>query len=167
MPYAEVQLSPCATTPESALRAWELQLLSLCASRTEAHVPRAHAPHEKPLQWEACPPQLESNSCLPQLENTYTQQWRLSTAKNFKKLKKKKKDWTSWSYVLSSGIKYMGRLWNILLTKDHNVLSTKCQLWFLVGQLLLLGVVQPSSVLHMTNKNKPVSDKPALFVFYF
>ena len=35
-------------------RALEPQLLSLCATTTEAHAPRAHAPQqEKPLQWEA------------------------------------------------------------------------------------------------------------------
>ena len=34
------------------------QLLSLHATTTEAHVPRACAPQqEKPLQWEACAPQ--------------------------------------------------------------------------------------------------------------
>ena len=61
--------------------------------------------------------------------------------------------------VSSFSIKYTGRLWNILPTKDHNALGTKCQLWFLVGQLLLLGVVKSSSILHTTNKNKPVSNK--------
>lgn len=35
------------------------------------------------------------------------------------------------------------------------------------GQLLPLGVIRPSSVSHKTNKHKPVSDKPAVFVFYF
>ena len=35
-------------------RAHEPQLLSLWATTTEAHVPRAHAvQHEKPPQWEA------------------------------------------------------------------------------------------------------------------
>ena len=39
-----------------------LQLLSLC--------PRACVPQEKPPQWEALAPQLESNPCSPQLEKS-------------------------------------------------------------------------------------------------
>ena len=39
-------------------RACEPQLLSPCATTTEAHAPRAHAlQQEKPPQWEACAPQ--------------------------------------------------------------------------------------------------------------
>ena len=38
-------------------RACEPQLLSPRATTTEAHVPRARAPQEKPLQWEAREPQ--------------------------------------------------------------------------------------------------------------
>ena len=38
------------------------QLLNLRAATTEAHVPRACAlQQEKPLQWEACAPELESS----------------------------------------------------------------------------------------------------------
>ena len=41
-------------------RAHEPQLLSLCATTTEARASRAHAPQqEKPLQWEARSLQLE------------------------------------------------------------------------------------------------------------
>ena len=43
--------------------------LSLCTT-TEAHMPRAHAPQEKPPEWAACAPQLESSPCLKQLERS-------------------------------------------------------------------------------------------------
>ena len=50
---------------------------------TEAHEPRAHAlQQEKPLQREACTPQLESSPDLLQLEKAHMQQRRLSAAKN-------------------------------------------------------------------------------------
>ena len=49
------------------------QLLSPYAASTEAHVPRACAPQEKPLQWEGQKPQLESSPCLPQLEKACEQ----------------------------------------------------------------------------------------------
>ena len=43
---------------------------------------KVHAPQqEKPLQWEARTPQLESSHCSPQLEKAYSQQWRFNTAK--------------------------------------------------------------------------------------
>ena len=38
------------------------QLLSPCATTTEAHAPRAHAPQEKPPQWEARAPQRRPNA---------------------------------------------------------------------------------------------------------
>ena len=42
------------------------QLLSPCATTTEAHMPRTHAPQQKnPLQWEAHAPQLEK-ACVQQ-----------------------------------------------------------------------------------------------------
>ena len=54
------------------------QLLSLCS--------RACAPQqEKPPQWEAHAPQLESRPRLPQLENALMQQRRPSAAKKKKK----------------------------------------------------------------------------------
>ena len=49
--------------------------LSLCATTTEARVPRAWAlQQEKPLQWEAYTPQLWSSPCLLQLEKACSQQ---------------------------------------------------------------------------------------------
>ena len=64
IPQAAEQLSLRATTTEPALcsRAHEPQLLSLCATTTEACVPRANAPQEKPLQWEARTPQRRPNT---------------------------------------------------------------------------------------------------------
>ena len=45
--------------------------------------PRVCAPQqERPPQWEACAPRLESSPCLPQLEKAHMQQQRPSTAKN-------------------------------------------------------------------------------------
>ena len=59
-----------------------LQLLSLCATTTEARKPRARAlQQEKPPQWEAHEPQQRSSSRLPQLEKAHTQQWRHKAAK--------------------------------------------------------------------------------------
>ena len=46
------------TTCDGAIKPNAPQLVSLCAATTEAHAPRACAPHqEKPLQWEAHAPQ--------------------------------------------------------------------------------------------------------------
>ena len=59
--HAEAQLSLRATISEPAL--WNPG-----AATAEAHVPRAGAPQEKPLQWEACVPRLESSPRLLQLE---------------------------------------------------------------------------------------------------
>ena len=39
---------------------------------------------EKPLQWEALAPQLESSPHSPQVEKVRAQQWKPSTAKNKK-----------------------------------------------------------------------------------
>ena len=50
------KLSPCTPTTEPT-----------CCT-TEAGVPRACAPQEKPPQLEACTPQLESSPCSSQLE---------------------------------------------------------------------------------------------------
>ena len=44
--------------------------LSLHAATTEAHMPRACAPREKPPQWVACALQLESSPCSPQVEKS-------------------------------------------------------------------------------------------------
>ena len=45
--------------------------------------PTAHIlQQEKPVQWEAHAPQLESSPHLLQLEKAYVQQWRPSAAKN-------------------------------------------------------------------------------------
>ena len=55
------QLSLCS-------RAQELQLLSPHATITKACMLRAHASQEKPLQWKAHAPQLESSPCSLQLE---------------------------------------------------------------------------------------------------
>ena len=63
----------CALQPESRnYWAHMLQLLKpVC--------PRAHAPQEKPPQWEAGTPQGESSPHSPQLEKARTEQWRPST----------------------------------------------------------------------------------------
>ena len=61
--HAAEQLSPRATTTEMV--------------RSAAHAPQ----QEKPPEWGA-PVPLESNSCSPQLEKAWVQQWRPSTAKN-------------------------------------------------------------------------------------
>ena len=51
IPHAAEQLSLSATTTEPAVRAHEPQLLSSCATTTEARVPRARArQQEKPPQ---------------------------------------------------------------------------------------------------------------------
>ena len=64
MPHAKEQLTLCATTIELCSRAQEPQLLK------PPH-PRACAlQQEKPLQWEAHAPQLESSPCSPQLETS-------------------------------------------------------------------------------------------------
>ena len=55
-----------------------------CACRTQvlSPSPRAHAPQEKPLQWEAHAPQLESSLCSSQLEKACVQPQRPRAAKN-------------------------------------------------------------------------------------
>ena len=64
MPYATGQLSLFSTTPEP-----------MC--------PRTHAPQqEKPPQWEACAPWLESSSNLPQLKKACAKQGRPNALKN-------------------------------------------------------------------------------------
>ena len=60
-------------------RACEAQLLKSACPRAPA------LQQEKPLQWEACAPQLESSPCLPQLEKTWEQQWSPSAATKKKK----------------------------------------------------------------------------------
>ena len=60
------------------------------ATTTEAHMPRAHAPQqEKPTQWEATAPQLESSPCLLQLEKDCAATKTQHNHKNKKKTKKK------------------------------------------------------------------------------
>ena len=63
--------------------------LSLCATVTEAPCPRAHDPQEKPPQWEAHVPPLESDPHSSHLEKAWAQQWP-STANFFFFFKKKK-----------------------------------------------------------------------------
>ena len=61
----------------------EPQLLSPCATTTEARMPTARAPQqEKPQQWEACAPQWKSSPHSPQLEKAHAQQKRPKAAKN-------------------------------------------------------------------------------------
>jgi len=56
-------------TCQRAIKPSASQLLSLCATITEALCPGARALQlEKPPQWEAHRLQLESSPCLPQLE---------------------------------------------------------------------------------------------------
>ena len=63
-------------------RARKPQLLSLSATTTEAHVPRARAlPQEKPPQMRS-PRTATSSPSLPQLEKAHAEQRRLDTAKN-------------------------------------------------------------------------------------
>ena len=62
------------------------QLLSLCSRAQELQLLKptcatARAPQEKPLQWEACAPQLENSPCSPQPGKARIQQQRPSTAK--------------------------------------------------------------------------------------
>ena len=59
------------------------QQLSLCATTTEPLRPRGRTlKQERPRQWKACAPQLESSPHSPQLEKAHMQQWRPSAAKN-------------------------------------------------------------------------------------
>ena len=61
--------------------ACEPQLLSPCATTTEARVPRARAPQqEKPPQWKARA--MKSSLRLLQLEKVHRQQQRPNAAKN-------------------------------------------------------------------------------------
>ena len=58
IPHAVEQLSLCAKLLSLCSRACAPQLLSPCATTTEARAPGARAPQqEKPLQWEARAPQ--------------------------------------------------------------------------------------------------------------
>ena len=60
-----------------------MEQLTPCAATTEAHGPQAHAlQQEKPSQWEALTPQLESSPRSLQLEKAWAQQWRLGAAEN-------------------------------------------------------------------------------------
>ena len=70
---------------------YAVEQLRPCAAATEPVGPRGCAPQqEKPPQWEAFAPRLESSSCTLQLEKAHTQQWRPSAAKNKNTLKKKR-----------------------------------------------------------------------------
>ena len=72
-------------------RAGSSQLLSQRSARaaaTEPMCPRAHAPREKPLQWEACGSQLESGPCSRQLEKAPAQQQRRTSAATNKQTKR-------------------------------------------------------------------------------
>ena len=71
IPHASGQLSPCVTTTEPSFHGhWSLCTYSLSSAQ------------EKPPQWEAYTPQLESSPFSTQLEKVCTQQWRPSAAKN-------------------------------------------------------------------------------------
>ena len=72
------------TRPNYGACAQEPQLLSPRATTTEPLHTRACAPREKPLQWEAHTPQLESSAYSLQLEKNLCKQQRPSTAKNKK-----------------------------------------------------------------------------------
>ena len=71
-PSGMKQLNPCVTATEP-----------IYALELRNHSYWACAPYrEKPLQWETCALQLESNPCLLQLEKAHMKQQRPSTAKN-------------------------------------------------------------------------------------
>ena len=64
--------TPCGATKLTHHNYWsphsgtqELHLPSPCATTTEACIPRAHASRQKPLQWPAHTPQLESGPRAP------------------------------------------------------------------------------------------------------
>ena len=59
----------------------DAEQLSPCTATTEARVPRASAPQEKPPQWETPTPQLSSPNS-PQIEKAHAQQRRPSATKN-------------------------------------------------------------------------------------
>ena len=81
IPYAEKQPSPCITTePLFCSIAQELQLLM-------PFRPGAHAPQEKPPQWEACTAQLESSPQSLQTREKAVQQQRLKKKKKNECLK--------------------------------------------------------------------------------
>ena len=81
IPYAEKQPSPCITTePLFCSTAQELQLLM-------PFRPGAHAPQEKPPQWEACTAQLESSPQSLQTREKAVQQQRLKKKKKNECLK--------------------------------------------------------------------------------
>ena len=70
LPVKETWFNPrCGKIPRA------MGQLSLWTATTEACLrSRACAPQrEKPLQWEACTPQLESSPCSPQLEKAHPQ----------------------------------------------------------------------------------------------
>ena len=64
-------------------RACERRLLSheRHVVTTEAGAPGAF-PQEKPVQWEACALQVETSSCVPQLEKACAKQQRPRAVKN-------------------------------------------------------------------------------------
>ena len=72
-----VQRSCWAHAPEPACcNDWALIL------HPQSHTSRAHAPQEKPLQWEACISQLESSPPSLKGEKAHVQHQRASTTKN-------------------------------------------------------------------------------------
>ena len=76
IPHATEQLNRRATALSLHPRAQESQLLKPVYPRSGA------LQQEKPPQWEANPPQLESSPCSPQPEKKACQQQRPSAAKN-------------------------------------------------------------------------------------
>ena len=87
MPRSNLARAPQLQSLRS--RAHEPQLLSPCATTTEAHAPRARAPHqEKPPQWEARAPQPRVAPTRCNQKKDHVQQQRPNAAKNKKILKK-------------------------------------------------------------------------------
>ena len=66
MPWSNEAPAPQLLSLRS--RACEPQLLSPCATTTEAHVPRAQAPQEKPLQWGSRAQQRRPNTAKSKLK---------------------------------------------------------------------------------------------------
>ena len=63
---------------------------SICRIYWSLLCPTAHSlEQERPLQWEACAPQLDSSPCLLQQDEKPVQQWTPRTAKNKIKILKK------------------------------------------------------------------------------
>ena len=82
---------------------------------TEALLPRAWAPQEKPPQWEACALQLESSSCSLLLEKAHMQQWRPSTAKHKNKWKNNNPEFQNMQIAVSPNATKESKHWLVHL----------------------------------------------------